>query len=222
MKIPTWKHVLSYLVDIHLMSIVSKQNGPMQLFYSNGAFKLTTLNVVYSWGKHYRSFAKAINDLDLLKQENIQSVLVLGWGMGSIANLLEEHPTVKEITGVDHDNTLIHLYQTEFIDQLLFTIKLYNDDALTFVEKDTMQYDLICSDVFIDNITPPKIISKPYLENMNRLLKPGGMVLLSKLNRTHLDRQQNEVLEKNLADLNITFQSVKSFGNNIYWWKREN
>ncbi|MEZ5008681.1 MAG: methyltransferase domain-containing protein [Chitinophagales bacterium] len=222
MKIPRWKHVLSYLTDIHLMSIVSHKNGPMQLFYSSGEFKLTTLNVVYSWGKHYRSFAKAITDLKVLEQKNIESVLVLGWGMGSIAKLLEDHPSVKKITGVDHDGTLVKLYNAEFKDQSPFDIKLHVADAMKFVMDDLQQYDLICCDIFVDNITPPKIIAKPFLSNIHRLLKPNGLVLLSKLNRTTLDRKQNEVLEHNLRDLNIDFQSLKSFGNSIYWWRKEN
>ena len=220
MKIPKWKHVLSYLFDIYICDISSEVNGSMKLLCSKGEYKLSTSKVVYSWGKHYQSFGSAFDKLSILNNKQIQSVLVLGWGMGSIATLLKHHISIKKIVGLDYDSALITFYEKEFQANLPIDIELHVADVFQFIANHEEQYDLICSDIFRDNITPNEIISKPYLTSLHKVLKTNGIALISKLNRTPYDREQNEKLEQNLVEMKIDAASIKSFGNSIYWWKK--
>jgi predicted membrane-bound spermidine synthase len=75
---------------------------------SHGQYKLSTQNAIYSYGKKYTSFDKAFNAIDI-QQQKVESVLVLGFGLGSVVDLLENHPSIKKIIAVDADEVIIDL-----------------------------------------------------------------------------------------------------------------
>ncbi len=194
----------------------------MHLYLSSGEYKLVTKNAIYSFGSKYASFGNAFEKLNIAAFSNIQNVLVLGWGMGSIATLLVKHPFVKSILGIEHDEDLVTFYNHNFRNQSKsrFNIEVETADAFVFLENHSQKYDLICSDIFVDNKSPEAIISIKYLTQLNDALNPNGLVLLSKLNRSTADAAQNQKLEQNLSQLDIAFNCVRTLGNSIYWWQK--
>ena len=199
-------------------------NGDMELFLSRGQLKLTSPKAVYSFGLHYRSFGHAFDKLRIFEDDSIKKVLVLGWGIGSISDLLNGHPSLEIVNGVEHDSHLIDFYRDLKIGPYSFLIDIDCADAVTFVlnqnESRNAQYDLVCSDIFVDNITPPAIITTEYLNALTNLCSDNGRVLLSKLNTGVNDSKQNEELERNLVSISVAFDVINTFGNRIYIWKR--
>jgi SAM-dependent methyltransferase len=216
MHIPRWKFAVSYFVDLPLGRITSALNGRMKIALSRGEYKLITDNAVYSFGRHYRSFAHAFEVLNIPQDRSITSVLVLGWGIGSIADLLKDHPTVSTIFGVEHDPALIGLYRE--IRQESEGVEVVCQDVFRFVQECRDRYDLVCSDIFVDDKTPDGIIAPAYLRAITRLAAPGGRCLLSKLNGSLADREQNRELEANLDSLEMDFTVINTIGNRMYHW----
>ncbi|MCP4123767.1 MAG: hypothetical protein GY751_18620 [Bacteroidetes bacterium] len=220
--ISRWKLRLSYVMDIRLLKLSSEINGDMELFLSRGQYKLSTANAIYSFGKHYRSFGKAFEKLGILNDLGIERVLVLGWGIGSIADLLRDHSSLESFTGIEHDHTLIELYQSLTDSSGGLATHLVHTDAIEFVKSGAGQsnrpFDLICSDIFIDNLTPSSVISEDYINGLIRLGAEGARILVSKLNMSVQDRQQNNEFEDLLSSLEIDYEVINTFGNRMYTW----
>lgn len=220
MQISKWQHLLSFFKPISIKEIPSDVNHTMQLTYSRGQFKLSTPNVIYSFGKHYLSFGNAFEQLKLVHSQNIKQVLVLGWAMGSIGELLKHNSSIEKITAVEYDSQLVQFYQDNFQQRLPIEVDVICADAFEFAAQHQNQYDLVCSDIFEDQLTPDAVIQKPYLQHLNGLLKEHGLILLSKLNRSKHDMEQNKTLELNLNALNYAFETIKTMGNTIYYWRK--
>lgn len=215
---PRWKSIASHLVDWPLRKWTSEKNGGMELMLSRGEYKLCTANAVYSFGRHYRSFSRAFEALDIYSDTDIRSVLVLGWGLGSIGDLLNGHAAIERMTGIEYDQTLIDCYR-DLDPELSFELVLECRDGMEFVRSSKSRFDLVCSDIFIDNRTPDAVIREEYLAGLSGLLNPNGRCLLSKLHQSAADHRQNRELEANLEDTGIQFGVVNSIGNRVYHWQ---
>ncbi len=201
-----------------LRTIDSQVNDTMQLWLSKGQLKLTTPNAIYSYGMHYRSFAHAFQRLDIGGRQDISHVLVLGWGIGSIGTLLANQKGLTRITAIEHDQALVELYNKELRPAVGPEIDLHCMDALEFVRNNEAQYDLICSDVFVDNTTPQGILTASYLQGLESLRSDSGLVLLSKLHMTSTDQRENDALEKTLSSTVHSFSKLVTVGNRVYFW----
>lgn len=219
LSISKWKYWLSYIKDVAVKDFTSEKNGEMHLYLSAGEFKLTTQNTIYSFGKKYTSFGNAFQKLEINSKPNLKEVLVLGWGMGSIANLLDENSTVQRILGVEYDKTLVEFYNQNK-SKYSFDVGVMEADAFNFVRSSQEKFDLVCSDIFIDHISPAFVVSEEYIKHLDRLLNKNGFALISKLNRTSTDVQQNKILETALTNTIGTFSCIKTLGNSIYWWTK--
>lgn len=218
---PRWKLALSHLIDLPLGRRESAGNGPMQLWLSRGQLKLTTANAVYSYGRHYRSFGRAFDRLGLAADPSVRHVLVLGWAMGSIAELLRGFPHVRSVTGVEHDEVLATWWR-EWSDEGPFPVELVVEDAGRYAADpiNHHRFDLVCADLFVDNKTPPEFIETAFLANLTWLCRPGGRVLLSKLRVTAADQRQNALLEDNLRAAGLHAEAIPAAGNVVYTWLR--
>lgn len=215
---PRWKIWLSYLTDLPLRRVESSVNKGMQLWLSKGQLKLTTPRAIYSYGSYYRSYANAFERLQLHEHPEVRRVLVLGWGIGSIGKLLADHPGINHIIGVEHDQALVELYQNELAADNRFRIEIRVADAIDFVHECSERFDLICSDVFVDNVTPSGILQEDYLRKLEALRSDTGTVLVSKLHMSVHDRQENEALEHTLSQIVPSFSKLDTIGNRVFAW----
>src|SRR4051812_4478184 len=98
-------NLISYFIDLNVEKKNSKLSGPVAVALSRGEYKLSTENAIYSYGKNYTSFAGAFHTLDVLHRE-IENVLILGFGLGSVVDLLEKNTSIQKITAVDADDVI--------------------------------------------------------------------------------------------------------------------
>ena len=75
-------------------------------FLKKNNLELCTENAVYSYGKYYYAFSEAFKKINIEKYD-INNVLILGLGMGSIIEILEEYFEKLSFTGVEKDNAII-------------------------------------------------------------------------------------------------------------------
>ena len=185
--IPSWKYYLSYLFELHIESAPSDINPHLYVSLKRGRLQLSTANAVYSYADLYDNFKKAFQQIDLEKAE-IDQVLLLGFGLGSIPYMLEKtFGKNYQYTAIEIDENVLYLANKYVLPKLQSPISMMPIDAAVFVSYCQEQFDLICMDVFLDDEIPAYFESTVYLEQLQSLLTPTGLVLFNKLALTKED-----------------------------------
>jgi len=187
MSIPRWKHWLSYLFEFHVESAPSETNPHLYVSYKNGQYQLSTANAVYSYGNLYTNFSQVFEKMPL-DDLPIQRVLLLGFGLGSIPLMLEQRfQQYYNYTAVEIDESVLYLANKYILPTLSTSIETIAADAFAFMAQNTEQYDLICMDVFLDDVVPEQFESDEFLENLKQALSPSGILLYNRLALTMKD-----------------------------------
>ena len=186
---PLWKKWLSYFVEFHLESTPSDYNPHLYVALKQGRYQLCSANAVYSYGDLYRNFFDAFQTIKI-QDLDIKRVLVLGLGLGSIPLILERNfKCTFSYTAVEIDNSVIYLANKYVLHQLQSSITCIQADAHTFMEQNIEPYDLICMDIFLDDIIPQKFGSLSFLDNLKGAHAPNGLLLYNRLSLTEGDRE---------------------------------
>ena len=90
---------------------------------------------------------------------------------------------------VEIDEEVIDLANKYTLPQLQSSIQLVYGEAYSWVHACEEEFSLICMDVFRDDIIPSAFQQRPFLEQLKRLLKPGGLLLYNRLAVTAKDRK---------------------------------
>lgn len=192
MKQPLWKRLLSYLFEIHIESTSSEHNPYLQISLNNGRYQLCTANAIYSYEDLYYNFLEAFKKIDL-DRLNIQNVLVLGFGLGSIPIILEHNFGKKYYyTGIEIDEEVLYLANKYAIPKITSGIELICADAADFVQLSTLKYDMIAVDLFQDDLVPQQFEAIAFLEQVKNLLNPKGILLYNRLAQNSGDIIQSE------------------------------
>ena len=197
MKQPFWRRALSYVKEVHIETTESDHNPHLHVVLRNGRYQLCTENAIYSYGDLYDNFTKAFKkiDLDRLKIEN---VLILGFGLGSIPLILETLFQKKYYySAVEIDPEVLRLANRYVVHELKSNIEFHIMDAYTYVHYCDEKFDMICMDVFLDDVVPEELEQADFLENLKEMLTPDGILLFNKLAFQKKDKIQAENFFKN-------------------------
>ena len=190
MQPPFLKKILSYLTEIHLESAPSEINPHLYVSLNKGQYQLSTANAVYSYGDLYDNYSKTFDQLEPQLTDKM-NVLILGFGLGSIPYMLEKTFGKRMyFTGIEVDENVIYLADKYVLDELDAPIQLICADAFAFVMQCQEQFDLICMDVFLDDVVPPQFTSKQFLNSLKDLLKPDGRLLFNRLALSNEDLER--------------------------------
>lgn len=204
----SFKIVLSYIYDVLIEKVSSPFNPILKLYLSRGQYKLVTTGAVYSFGKYYYNFSKSFEILKVDKRE-IKKVLILGLGMGSIIQILEQSFNVTaQFDAVEIDPEIIKLYNKYKIPYLHSNCNVINKDAISFLKDNNNKYDLICMDIFCDRRVPTEFETFEFLSSIKKALNKYGLILY---NRLAID-QNDKIINQNFIN---TFQLVFPEASNI-------
>jgi spermidine synthase len=216
LRIPLYKRLFSYLVEIPVEEVFSKHSGLLEVSIQRGEWKLSSPNAIYSYGRHYTSYQIAFDSLGI-NDFPVQRVLILGAGIGSVARLLSGHPTIEDMTVVDIDEVVISLAQKYWPIEEGVAVHFEVADAAAFVAQSTQAgFDMILSDVFIDDETPEQIIQETYLAHLYQRLSPAGILLFSKLDYTAADKAANQAFSKIFQSVFKQGYTIPAAGNLMY------
>ena len=189
MQQPFWKRLLSYVYEFHIESIYSDINETLHVSLSQGRYQLSTQNAIYSFGDLYSNYYLAFEQIDFNKHK-IENVLILGFGLGSIPLMLEKNFQQKfQYTGVEIDECVIYLAEKYVTNSLKSPINIFTADALTYVEICEQQFDLICVDIFLDDVIPDDFQQQEFLQAVKSLLNKDGIILYNRLAQTKADKK---------------------------------
>lgn len=142
--------------------------------------------------------------IDLIKNNNLKSVLEIGSGVGYSAIMLEEY--VDSITTVEKNIYLAKIAQIHFDDYSQGKIKLINKDALSL--KIDGQYDLI----FID---AAKAQYQRFFNNFKDNLSSQGLIVCDNLNFHNLDikkvSRNTKALIRKINDFKVFLKNNEDF-----------
>lgn len=211
------KKILSYIIDFSIEKRQSHFSGEVIVSLHQAQYKLSTKNAIYSFGKNYTSFDIAFKALDI-QQKKIESVLVLGFGLGSVVDLMENHPTIKKITAVDADEVIIELAKKYLQSGLKNKVEYICEDAEKYILHPKQKFDLILFDVFIDDKTPIQFMQKDFLFKLKDYVASDGMLLFSKIEDSFKSKIENAQFEKNFSAVFSESFSIDANGNKIFTW----
>ncbi len=209
MKQPLWKRLLSYVKDVHIESATSIYNDELNVLLVKGQYQLVTPEAIYSYGKRYDNFFNTFKQVNLEK-EKIDSVLLLGLGLGSIPFMLEKfYQKDYRYTAVEIDEDIINLASKYVLNYLDSKITTVCTDAIKYVQIDQNQYDLIAMDVFVSDYIPEEFESKSFLHHLKSRIAPNGLLLFNRLYFFERDKIKTEKY------FNTIFKSVFPNGRRI-------
>ena len=196
------KKIASYIWDIPIEKSGSELNPYLEVVWSQGRKMLNAQNANYSFGNGYKVFERAFDELKVLDNPP-QSVLVLGFGCGSVEHLLQTVLGIKSvITGVEYDAEIIRLYQAHFAPES--PAKVHCMDAREFLSNNQEQYDLIVVDLFQDLETVPMIYEGLFTDLILKASAPGGQLVYN----TVKNAEHHDLFSELLLKLSTSFKEV--------------
>lgn len=192
MRQPGWKKWLSYFYEWPIETVSSDKHEMLQVLLIQGQYQLVSPNAIYSYGVLYTNFLQAFKQLDIESFEG-KNVLVLGLGLGSIPQMLETRFLRSfHYTIVEFDEAVIELAHKYVLQHLSSSIEVIHADAFVFIDQHMDQYDMICMDIFFDDLIPSQFEQKDFLLKIKSLLTPKGLFLYNRLALTMKDREKSQ------------------------------
>lgn len=204
-------------MDIPVEKQQSKFSQEIAVSVDQGQYKLSTRNAIYSFGKKYTSFQKAFKAINIEKIE-IKDVLVLGFGLGSVVDLLENQPTIQRITAVDIDDVILDLAKKYLYAAIKDKVNYVCSDAELFINNHQDAFDLVIFDVFIDDLTPIQFMEQSFLVKLKNVVSKNGILLFSKIDHSHKSKIENAQFEKAFSKVFTNSFSIDANGNKIFTW----
>ena len=177
------KKPLSYLLPQRLKNYTSKINGELSINLVNGKKTLDTVRSNYSYGSLQQILHIGLYESGFPK--NVNSVLVLGMGAGSIAQTIREHfKSSAFIELVDVDAEIIAIAKDEFEINKFSNINIVCDDALQYLQTASGKFDLIVVDIFIIDTVPDKFTQPEFITALSDHLNSKGKIIYNSIRKT--------------------------------------
>ena len=173
----------------------------LEVICCKGKYMLDSGRANYSFGGlHYvmqQVFAKYE-----IKDREIKNTLLLGFGAGSVASILQkEYKKKLKIVGVEKDPVVVDLAKKYFSLGKFKDLELYTEDAFDFVRNCNNKFDMIVMDVFVDVNVPDKFLEKEFISSLGDLLSVRGILFFNLVVYTERIRDKGNVLFNHMNEL---------------------
>jgi len=187
--------ILSYLYPVTVEVTSSQWNPVLEVVLNGGKYSLNSENTNYSYGSLYSLFKRIFRRLKL-DWSGINSVLVLGFGTGGVAEIIRKYKPDCSIDGVEIDSKVLELGEKYFKTGQLKDVTIHCTGAAMFLKECTNRFDLVIIDVYHDINVPAEAETYEFLENVRNVLGRGGVVIFNKSIFDKRSREQIPVLKE--------------------------
>jgi spermidine synthase len=189
-----WKRWWSYLDDCLEAKGQSAFSGALELLWRRGRLMLCSANAVYSYEERYYNFVETFEQISPTQRQAWQRILVLGMGMGSVPQILEQRFGHRaEYVLVEIDPLIVNWAKHYTLPKLQSPIHVVQADALAWLgQSSNLFFDLIVVDIFIDDQTPEGFEQGAFLEDCRRQLSPNGLLIYNRLYQNETQIQKTE------------------------------
>jgi spermidine synthase len=166
--------ILSYFISIEL----DKSDEPyyLELILDRNKLVLNSLHANQSNLNLKFAFNDCFHRLDIYKKTYNQ-ILILGLGLGSVIDLLEENTTVDKTTAYENDSRVI-AWLEQYYD--IGNLEIINESVLN-IELSELKYDLIIVDVFQDDKMPDFLFDILFWNKLKSSLTADGTLIWNTL-----------------------------------------
>lgn len=207
-------HLVSRVVPVRLKKVRTSKRKSLELYLHKKQFRLQYGKVLYSDGHDYFPFKIGLSQLSnhLPAYDN---VLVLGAGIGSIGMILQEQFPGKrwQIDFVDISRPILDICGDVMQFYPTIDARFHCIDAMEFVATSQKKYDLVCVDIFNENIVPEKFLSQVFLHFLQQLRQQGSGMIMNIMFQTKLQR---DIFESILGEAFPDFNVIEADRNCIY------
>ena len=189
------KRLLSYIWPITPERCVEDRDIKLELEQGNLVVNKGAAN--YSYGQLQDAFAQFFMRAEINWTE-IKEVLILGYGTGSVADLIDAKSASANITGVELKPCLLS-WEKDYVKD--HSRNVICDDAAKFVTRYTRQYDMIIIDIFDELDVPEPFRGIEFLQRCRDLLSPGGTLIYNFV----IDREEHRI---EYSDLQVTLSDL--------------
>jgi spermidine synthase len=173
------KRLLSFIRPVVVRTEQGRITQQLEVVYENGRKVLHAASVNYSFGALHDVFRAALKRA-AVQTLNPQQVLILGFGGGSIARILQHEMQLNAaITGVDADEVVLQIACEEFEAGKIKNLKLITAQAQDFVQQEKAYYGLICMDVFVEAVVPAECRTSDFIKQLHTLLNKEGKLVFN-------------------------------------------
>lgn len=213
------RYIGSFIAPQKMEEKMSAVSGKLEVYYSNGTYRLDAANVNYSFGGLHHVFQKVFRQFNI-KDREIRNALILGFGAGSVASILQhEYGKDVSITGVDKDEAVIDLTHKYFSTDKYKDLQLHCADAYDFVQKEpATPFDLIVVDIFVDLLVPRKFQDEMFISALNKNLAPGGILFYNFIAGDADSRNASAQLYKRMSAIMGSTEWVRMFATSTQNW----
>ena len=183
-----------------IYNVESELNGRIRVVEVGSTRKIFVGNFIQSinpdspscsklcWGQLVESLKKRVPEMD--------KVLILGMGGGTISHLISRNYPNTEIISVEYDEVMIDIAKKFFNIDSIPNHRIINDDALRVViepenyEISLGSLDVLIVDIFNGDKFPDLGKTGNFITAIKKLVKPGGFLVF---NRIYKEEYQEDV-----------------------------
>lgn len=202
------KTILSYIHPVLLEAREGTITPYLEVIKQNGKNILNSQNANYSFNglNHIlKQLFKKIN----LQNYTFQHILILGMGAGNAIELLRETYHIESpITAIEKDPVVIELAKKHFNIERHKNLTIIKKDAFDFVTNSNQKFDLIISDLFVDDIVPKIFASKEYIKGLKRVTHENSCIIYNKITEHPTHKQELLRVKENF---DFYFSNVEVF-----------
>lgn len=144
-----------------------------------------------------------------------KKILILGFGAGSAAKVINKAFPKAQIVGVEIDPKIIELAKKYFDLEKVKNLKLVVDDAYLWVKRAEEKFDLILIDIYRGEEIPESCQSAEFFKNVKRLLAKDGMAIFNHL-YSNKEKEQAEDFRKKLEKVFSQVTSLRTVANILF------
>ncbi|MBI3559728.1 fused MFS/spermidine synthase [Candidatus Gottesmanbacteria bacterium] len=205
-----------------VLTTSSRYNRDIKIIRELGGYKLL-VNGSRQSGPYIRKlWERALHTFRLYAYPEMNTILVLGMGGGTVIDLLAKRFPHASITSVDIDPTIILIAKQYFGIGKHLNVRLMHADARLFVKlciKKAQVFDIIVIDLFIGRDIPEFVGTSEFYQSVKQTLKPKGTVILNYL-REFEYQKKSDMLFLMLKRLFPTVHDFASANNRFFFLQR--
>lgn len=200
--------LLSYIVPRVVVRDSSPINRDIRVLEEKGKYKLLVDGSRQSGEYVLKLWQQALCTFGIIPSPDVQSILVLGVGGGTIIHLLHALYPDALITGVDMDEKMVSIGKKYFGLNKVSGLTLSVSDAKEFVRRSAAtkkQWDMVVVDLFVGAAIPAFVGEETFILNVKRIMTSKGVLLINYLR----EREYGTLAALLLGKLEKIFHSVK-------------
>lgn len=161
-------------------------SGPIKVVDYRGEKRLVIDNLVQSISPEKSAGHKVWGRLAAypLRKKKDLTILLLGFGGGTVAHLIARNLNPKKMIGVEIDPVIVELGQKYFNTGKIRNLEIIVEDARSFVDRAYEKFDFIVIDTFRGRFFPIFMEDKSFLKKIRSILIEDGVLVFNRIFRS--------------------------------------